>query len=104
MYSPATQARRGCDAGSLLRAFAALGQAVAEPEARPGLEAGGAEAAEVGLEVGEAVAPPRVLVSTEAGLDLRQLDLILVSGVIGLLCVSCLVSLHHDVSESRERC
>ena len=103
MYSPATQARRGCDAGSLLRAFAALGQAVAEPEARPGLEAGGAEAAEVGLEVGEAVAPPRVLVSTEAGLDLRQLDLILVSGY-RIACVSCLVSLHHDVSKSRERC
>ena len=46
---------------------------------------GVAEAPEVGAWLCEAAAPPRVLVSTEAGLDLRQLDLILVSGVIGLL-------------------
>lgn len=77
---------------------------MAEPEAGPRLDTGFAEAPEVGAWLCEAAAPPRVLVSTEAGLDLRQLDLILVSGVIGLLCVSCLVSLHHDVSESRERC
>lgn len=84
----ATQARRGCDEGSLLRAFAALGQAAAEPEAGPRLEAGVAEAAEVGARTGEAAAPARVLVSTEAscrGLDLPQLDMV-------LLCYSPLTS------------
>lgn len=84
----AMQARRGCDEGSLLRAFAALGQAAAEPEAGPRLEAGVAEAAEVGARTGEAAARARVLVSTEAscrGLDLPQLDMV-------LLCYSPLTS------------
>ncbi len=66
---------------------------MAEPEAGPRLDTGFAEAPEVGAWLCEAAASPRVHVSTEAGLDLRQLDLILVSGY-RIACVSCLVSLH----------
>ena len=60
----------------------------AEVGAAEAAEVGAAEAAEVGVGTGEAVAPSRVLVSTEAscrGLDLPQLDMV-------LLCYSPLTS------------